>query len=164
MVIFHVFGIIFKIISIDAGHIIFLHSSSDESFSVDYFPSPKCDQMGLFGDKIAQFLNSMRIHTVGCACIKIVPLKLARKTAHATMFIQKIFGNCYGLVNTLCTYILIIERSTDNILSNMAIGFRLWKLLSKYTEETPTFSGLLELKANVITLFSSLLFYNVEGL
>ena len=98
MVIFHVFGIIFKIISIDSGHRIFLDSSSDESFSVDYFPSPKCDQIDFFGDKIAQFSNSMCIHTVGRACIKMVPLKSARKTAHATMIIQKKFGNCYGLM------------------------------------------------------------------
>ena len=99
MVIFHVFGIIFKIIYIDDGHRIFFHSSSDESFSVDYFPSQQCDQMDLFGDKIAQFSNSMCIHTVGRACIKMVPLKSARKTALATMIIQKNFGNCYSLRN-----------------------------------------------------------------
>ena len=73
MVIFHVFGIIFKIISIDAGHKILLHSSSDESFSLDYFPSSKCDQKDIFGDKIAQFSNSMCNHTIGRACIKMVP-------------------------------------------------------------------------------------------
>ena len=89
MVIFKVFGIIFKIISIDAGHRIFLHSSSDESFSVDCFPSTKCDQMDFFGDKIAQFSNTMCILTFCRACLKMVPLKSARKTAHATMFIQK---------------------------------------------------------------------------
>ena len=89
MVIFHGFGIIFKIIFIDVGHRIFLHSSCDKSFSVDYFPSQQCDQMDLFGDKIAQFSNSMCIHTIGRACIKMVPLKSARKTAHATMFIKK---------------------------------------------------------------------------
>ena len=37
--------------------------------------------------------------TVGRACIKMAPLKSARKTAHATMFIQINFVNCYGLVN-----------------------------------------------------------------
>ena len=94
MVIFHVFGIIFKIISIDSGHRIFLDSSRDERFSVYYFPSPKCDQMDFFGDKIAQFSNSMCIHTVGRACIKMVPMKSARKTAYDTMFIQKKSGNC----------------------------------------------------------------------
>ena len=97
MVVFHVFGILFKRISIDAGHIIFFHSSSDEKNSVDYFASPECDQMAFFGDKIAQFSNSMGGLTVGRAFMKMVPLKSARKTAHATMFVQKYFGNCYGL-------------------------------------------------------------------
>ena len=31
----------------------------------------------------------------------MAPLKSARKIAHATMFIQKCFGNCYGLIDTL---------------------------------------------------------------
>ena len=35
MVIFHVFGILFKRISIDAGHIIFFHSSKGEEISID---------------------------------------------------------------------------------------------------------------------------------
>ena len=38
--------------------------------------------------------------TVGWACIKMVPLKSARKTAYATIFVQKYFGNCYGLMIT----------------------------------------------------------------
>ena len=74
MVIFHVFGILFKIISVDAGHRIFLPSSSDESFTVDYFPYSECDQMYFFDDKMAQFSNSMCSHTVGWAGIKMVPL------------------------------------------------------------------------------------------
>jgi len=45
MVIFHVFGILFKRISIDAGHMLFFHSSSIEKKSIDYFPPLECDQL-----------------------------------------------------------------------------------------------------------------------
>ena len=99
LVIFHVFGILFKRISIDAGHMLFFHSSSIEKKSIDYFASPECDQMAFFGDKIAQFSNSMGGLSVGRAFMKMVPLKSARKTAHATMFVQKYFRICYGLLN-----------------------------------------------------------------
>ena len=54
--------------------------------------------MYFFDGKIAQFSNSMCSHNVGWAGIKMVPLKSARKTAYATIFIQKHFGNCYGLL------------------------------------------------------------------
>ena len=54
--------------------------------------------MPFFGGKIAHFSNSMGGLSVGWACMKMVPLKSARKTAHATMFVQKYFGNCYGLI------------------------------------------------------------------
>ena len=67
MVIFHVFGILFKRISIDAGHIIFFHSSSYEKKSVDYFSSPECDKRPFFGGKIAHFSNSMGSLAVGWA-------------------------------------------------------------------------------------------------
>ena len=77
------------------SHNIF-HSSSYEKNSVDYFSSPECDQMPFFGGKIAHFSNSMGGLSVGWACMKMVPLKSARKTAHATMFVQKYFGNCYS--------------------------------------------------------------------
>ena len=73
MVIFHVFGILFKRISIDAGHMTFFHSSRNEKSSVDYFPSPECDQMAFLSGKIAQSSNSMCGLTVGRACMKMVP-------------------------------------------------------------------------------------------
>ena len=53
--------------------------------------------MPFFGGKIAHFFYSMGGLTVGWACMKMVPLKSASKMAHATMFVQNYFGNCYGL-------------------------------------------------------------------
>ena len=48
--------------------------------------------------KMAGSFQPMGSHTVGWACIKMVSLKSARKTAHATMFVQKNVGNHYGLL------------------------------------------------------------------
>ena len=47
--------------------------------------------------------------TVGRACIKMAPLKSARKTAHATILVQISFVNCYGLLS-VCEIAIDLSR------------------------------------------------------
>ena len=56
--------------------------------------------------------------TVGRACIKMAPLKSARKTAHTTMFVQINFVNCYGLISSLplCKYYLAVDVDSCDFL------------------------------------------------